>query len=135
MEIIGDKLERLFYYGPDLTVRERVHPSLQVHEFLGESAFADLKNGPPLLGFQHRRGLLQQRWIHRGLGGGAEPDEGNEGRDHGGLAIGGSTPPGEAGQRFTVTPAAATQLEFRFTRPTIGKSRDGLLLFSARAGG
>jgi hypothetical protein len=47
----------------------------------------------------------------------------------GGLAVGGSMLPGEAGQRFTVSPAAATQLEFRFTRPTIGKSRDGSPLF------
>ena len=130
MEIIGDKLERLFYYGPELTVRERVHPSLKVHEFLGESAFADLKNGPPLSNFSYtgaatyaNDGSIGVSVVMRN-----QTKETKEGT-MGGLAVGGSMLPGEAGQRFTVTPAAATQLEFRFTRPTIGTSRDGSPLF------
>jgi hypothetical protein len=130
MEIIGDKLERLFYYGPELTVRERVHPSLKVHEFLGESAFADLKNGPPLSHFTYTGaatygadGSIGVSVVVRNQT--AATKEGTMG----GLAIGGAMLPGEAGQRFTVQAASATQLEFRFTRPNVGKSRDGSPLF------
>jgi hypothetical protein len=47
----------------------------------------------------------------------------------GGLAVGRALLPSEAGQRFTVAAGSATQLDFRFTRPEIGKSRDGSPLF------
>jgi len=130
MEIIGDKLERLFYYGPELTVRERVHPSRKVHEFLGESAFADLKNGPPLSNFSYtgaasfgNDGTIGVSVVVRNQA--KDTKEGTMG----GLAVGGSMLPGEAGQRFTVSPATATQLDFRFTRPSVGKSRDGSAMF------
>lgn len=130
MEIIGDKLERIFYYGPELPVRERVHPSLKVHQFLGEASFADLKDGPPPSNFSYtgaatygNDGSLGVSVVVRNQS--AEMKNGSMG----GLAVGGAMLPGEAGQRFAVTPASATQLEFRFRRPEVGKSRDGSPFF------
>ncbi|MBL9158522.1 MAG: SGNH/GDSL hydrolase family protein [Verrucomicrobiales bacterium] len=130
MEIIGDKLERTFYFGPELTVRERVHPSLKVHEFLGESAFADLKDGPPLSSFTYTGaanygtdGSIGVSVVLR------NQSEASKEGTMGGLAVGGAMLPGEAGQRYTVPAGTATQLEFRYTRPNVGKSRDGSPLF------
>lgn len=130
MEIVGDRLERIFHYGPELPVRERVHPSPKVHEFLGEAVFEDLKNGPPLSSFTHTAvaahgndGSLGVSVILRN-----QTTEEKKG-SMGGLAVGRALLPSEAGQRFTVAAGSATQLDFRFTRPEIGKSRDGSPLF------
>ncbi len=130
MEIVGDRLERIFHYGPELTVRERVHPSLRVHQFLGEAVFADLKDGPPPPGFTHTAvasygndGSIGVSVIARN-----QTTEEKKG-SMGGLAVGGAMLPSEAGQRFTVAAGTATQLEFRFRRPEVGKSRDGSPLF------
>lgn len=130
MEIIGDRLERIFYYGVELPARERVHPSPKVHQFLGEAVFDDLKNGAPLSSFTEtgvaahgNDGSIGVSVILRNQT--TDPKKGSMG----GLAVGRSVLPTEAGQRFTVPAGTATQLEFRFTRPEIGKSRDGSPLF------
>lgn len=130
MEIVGDRLERLFHFGPGLPARERVHPSPKVHQFLGEAAFEELKNGPPLSSFSWTAvsshgndGSIGVSVILRN-----QTTEEKKG-SMGGLATGGAILPSEAGQRFTVAAGSATQLEFRFTRPEVGKSRDGSPLF------
>jgi hypothetical protein len=130
MEIVGDRLERIFQFGPGLAGRERVHPNAKVHEFLGQIAFEDLKNGPPQPIFTHTAvasygndGSVGVSVIVRN-----QSPEIRSG-SMGGLAVGGGILPSEAGQRFTVAGASATQLEFRFRRPEVGKARDGSALF------
>jgi len=130
MEIVGDRMSRIFNFGPDLTVRERVHPALEVHRLLGEAAFEDLKNGPPPSDFTYTgvasyesNGSVSVSLILR-----------NQTQDEkkgsiGPLAAGVSLLPTEAGQRFTITPGGATQLNFRYQRPGIGKGRDGTPLY------
>lgn len=130
MEIVGDRLERIFHYGPELPTRERVHPSPKVQQFLGEAIFEDLKNGAPLSSFTHTavaaygaEGSMGVSVILRN-----QTTEEKKG-SMGGLAVGRGIQPSEAGQRFTVAAGSATQLDFRFTRPEIGKSRDGSPLY------
>lgn len=130
MEIVGDRLEKIFHFGPDLAVRERVHPSLKVHRFLGEAVFEDLKNGAPLSPFTHTAtatfgndGSLGVSVVVRNQS--AEEKQGSMG----GLAAGGAILPTEAGQRFTIPANSATQLEFRYRRPELGKGRDGTPFF------
>lgn len=130
MEIVGDRMSRIFNYGPDLTIRERVHPALKIHQFLGESAFDDLKNGPPLSDFtctavatHEGAGIVSISLVLRNQS--TETRNGSIGA----LAVGGAMLPTEAAQRFTVTPGAATQVNFRYQRPVVGKSRDGSELY------
>lgn len=130
MEIVGDRLERIFHFGPELTERERVHPSLKVHQFLGESVFGELLNGPPQSELTHTAvasygndGSIGVSVILR------NQSSAEKKGSMGGLAVGGAMLPGEAGQRFTLAAGTATQLEFRYRRPEVGKSRDGSPLF------
>ncbi len=130
MEIVGDRLENIFHFGPELEARERVHPSLRVHQFLGDSMFADLQNGPHPSPFTYTAaasygndGSIGVSVVVRNQA--AEEKKGSMGA----LAVGGAMLPGEAGQRFTVVAGSATQLEFRFRRPEVGKRRDGSPLF------
>lgn len=130
MEIMGDRLERIFQFGPELAARERVHPNAKVHEFLGQIAYEDLKSGPPLSIFTHTAvasygsdGSIGVSVIVR------NQSEETRSASMGGLAVGGGILPSEAGQRFTVSGASATQLEFRFRRPEVGRARDGSPLF------
>lgn len=130
MEIVADRMERIFDFGPELKVRERVHPSPKVHRFLGEAAFEDLKNGSPPVEMTHTAaasfgadGSIGVSVVVRN-----QSDSEKKGT-MGGLAVGGAFLPSEAGQRFTVPPGTATQLEFRYNRPEVGISRDGSPLF------
>jgi hypothetical protein len=126
MEIVGDKLERIFHYGPELTVRERVHPSLKTHEFLGLSAFDDLFNGIA------EPGLTYTAMANHEAAGAVSiaiviRNQTNETKNGsiGALAVGGALLPTEAAQRFTVPPAGAAQVSFRYQRPSMGRNRDG----------
>lgn len=130
MEIVGDRMERIFQFGPDLQTRERVHPSAKVQRFLGLAAFEDLKNGPPVSHFSEtavatyeNNGAINVSVVLRNQT--TEEQKGSMG----GLAVGGGMLPSEAGQRFTVTAGSATQLEFRFDRPVVGTGRDESPLF------
>jgi len=130
MEILGDRLTRLFNFGPDLTTRERVHPALPIHQFLGEAAFDDLKNGPPLSQFtitavasHEPAGMVGISLVLRN-----QTTETRVG-SIGALAVGGAMLPTEAAQRFTITPGSATQVNFRYQRPVVGKCRDGSDLY------
>ncbi len=125
MEIVGDKMGRIFHYGPELTVPERVHPSLKTHEFLGLSVFDDLFNGPPesdltytAMANHEASGAVSIAIVIR--------NQTNETKNGsiGALAVGGALLPTEAAQRFTIPPAGATQVAFRYQRPGIGKNRD-----------
>lgn len=130
MEIVGDRMSRIFHYGPQLTTRERVHPALEVHQLLGEAAFDDLKNGPPVSDFSYtgvasyeNNGSVSVSLVVR-----------NQTQDTklgsiGPLAVGVAMLPTVAGQRFTLAPGGATQLNFRYQRPEVGKARDGSPLF------
>ncbi len=130
MEIVGDKLSRIFNFGPDLTTRERVHPSLSTQQFLGERAFEDLKNGPPVSDFSYT-GVATH-----GAGGTVgisivlrnQTEEIKNG-SIGALAPGGAMLPTESAQRFTLPPGAVTQVAFRYQRPVIAKNRDGSDLY------
>lgn len=130
MEIVGDRLSRVFNFGPDLTVRERVHPAQKVHQLLGEAAFDDLKNGPPLSHFtttavatHEAGGIVRISVVLRNQS--SETRNGSIGA----LAVGGAMLPTEAAQRFIVTGGSATQVNFRYQRPVVGKSRDGSDLY------
>lgn len=130
MEIVGDKLSRIFNFGPDLTTRERVHPSLKTHQYLGERAFDDLKNGPPVSDFSYTAvathgagGMVNVSLVLR------NQTEDTKMGSIGALALGGAMLPTEAAQRFTMAPGAATQVSFQYQRPVIGKSRDGSDLY------
>jgi len=130
MEIVGDRLSRIFNYGPALTLRERVHPTQKIHQFLGEAAFADLLNGPPISHFSctavathETAGIVSISLVIRNQS--TEIRNGSVGA----LAVGAAMLPTEAAQRFTVTPGSATQVNFRYQRPVVGKSRDGSDLY------
>ncbi len=130
MEIVGDRMERIFQFGPELTTRERVHPSAKVQKFLGQAAFDDLLNGPPPSSFSETAvatygadGSIGVSVVLRN-----QTTEEKKGT-MGGLAIGGAILPDEVGKRFTIAPGTATQLEFRFDRPVVGKCRDGSPLY------
>lgn len=130
MEIVGDRLSRIFHFGPDLTTRERVHPARKIHQFLGESVFDDLLNGPPPTDFtctavaQHETaGGVSISLVLRN-----QSDETREG-SIGALAVGAAMLPTEAAQRFTIAAGSATQINFRYQRPVLGKSRDGSDLY------
>lgn len=130
MEIVGDRLSRIFHFGPDLTTRERVHPARQIHQFLGESVFGDLLNGPPPSDFtctavanHETGGIVSISLVIR--------NQSNETRQGsiGALAVGAAMLPTEAAQRFTIPAGSATQVTFRYQRPVLGKSRDGSDLY------
>lgn len=130
MEIVGDRLSRIFNFGPQLTTRERVHPSLKTHQFLGESAFNDLMNGPPASDFSYTAvanyessGMVVVSMVLRN-----QTEETKNG-SIGALAVGASMLPTESAQRFTISPRGATQVSFRYQRHVVGKGRDGADLF------
>ncbi len=130
MEIVGDRLSRVFNFGPDLTTRERVNPALKIHQFLGEAAFDDLKNGPPLSQFtttavatHEAAGMVSISLVLR------NQSTATHNGSIGALAVGGAMLPTEAAQRFTVAPGSATQVNFRYQRPVVGKNRDGSDLY------
>ncbi len=130
MEIVGDRMSRIFNFGPQLNARERVHPSLKTHQFLGESAFNELMNGPPPSNFSftavanfESAGMVGISMVLRN-----QTDETKNG-SIGALAVGASMLPTESAQRFTISPRGATQVSFRYQRHVVGKGRDGADLF------
>ncbi len=132
MEIVASRMERIFDFGPELRVRERVHPSAKIHRFLGEAAFEDLKNGPRQLELSHTAAAAFGADGSVGVSVVVRNQSADEKKGTmGGLAVGGAGAfmPGEAGQRFTIPPGSATQLEFRYTRPEVGIARDGSPLY------
>lgn len=132
MEIVASRMERIFDFGPELRVRERVHPSPRVHQFLGEAAFEDLKDGPRVSELTHTAAASFGADGAVGVSVVVRNQSNTEKKGTmGGLAVGGAGAfmPGEAGQRFTIPAGTATQLEFRFTRPEVGISRDGSPLY------
>lgn len=130
MEIVGDRLSRIFNFGPELRTRERIHPGPRANEFLGDAIFRDLKNGPKqsdytftaLAGFDNSESLNVTLVLQN------QSDEKKEG-SIGALAVGESLVPIDAAQRYVVGPGEAVQLQFRYQREVVGKSRDGSDLF------
>lgn len=126
MQVVEDKLARMFHFGPELKDRERVHLSPRAHDYLGEVAFDDLKNGPGnprftyagIAGFQGD-GTVQVTMAIRN-----QTKEVREGTV-GALSIGEGLVPVDPSKRFTVAPNAVTQLAFSYRRPIVGKARDG----------
>ncbi|HRQ91020.1 MAG TPA: SGNH/GDSL hydrolase family protein, partial [Bacteroidia bacterium] len=130
MEIVADRLENIFNYGPELSGRERVHPNLATHRLLGEIAFDDLKNGTKetdltdtAVASYGSDGSIAVSVVLR------NQTTGEKVGSMGGLSVGGAMLPGEAGQGFTIPAGTATQLEFRYKRPEVGKRRDGSAMF------
>lgn len=126
MEIVGDRLARIFYHGPELRKKEQVHTSDRVNAYLGEAMFDELKDGPALSPFSFAGvssfaadGLIDVTVAVRN-----QTEEVQEG-SIGALAVGNSLIPVGDPQRFTVPPQATTQLSFRYRRPIVGKARDG----------
>lgn len=126
MEIVSDRLSRIFYFGPELKVPERIHTSFEANDFLGESLFEDLKNGPPASRFHfagvaqfEKDGLVTTTIAIRNLT--KERQVGTIGA----LAVGMALQPLSSSQRFSVPAEQTTQVSFSYKRPIIGKARDG----------
>lgn len=131
MEIVGDRMARSFYFGPNFEGKELVHPTFEVQRFLGEEAFDELKDGPPTplvtvagVATYENAGLVKAVMSMRN-----QTDETQQG-SIGALAVGGSFLPVDGFQRFSIPAKATTQLVFKYARPVVGKTRDGAdLLF------
>lgn len=126
MEIVGDRLEKIFYFGPELKRPERVHPSPKAHLSLGDAIFEDLLNGPRKTDFSitgaaayDDEGKVNVSMVLRNQS--AETVVGTTGA----LAVGDCLVPDDKAQRYTVAPNGTTQLNFGYQRPVVGKTRDG----------
>jgi hypothetical protein len=126
MEILTDRLSRIFNHGPEWKKEERVHTSDRVNAYLGEAMFDELKDGPRTSPFSFAGvaefaadGLIDVTVAVRN-----QTDEVQEGTI-GSLAVGNALIPADEPQRFSVPAQATTQLSFRFRRPIVGKARDG----------
>ncbi|MDF1824372.1 MAG: SGNH/GDSL hydrolase family protein [Verrucomicrobiales bacterium] len=126
VEIVEDRLARIFHYGPDLQVREKVHPAMKVNDYLGASMMDDLKDGPTLSDFTFAgianfsdEGTVKLTMAIQNQTG--ETKKGSIGA----LASGDSLIPLDTAKRFSVPANAITQVDFTYRRPIIGKMEDG----------
>ncbi len=126
MEIVGDRMERIFHFGPELDEVEKVHTSARANEYLTQSIFAELKDGPRVSKFSYagvaaftKDGEVRVTLVVRNLT--SDPQGGTVGA----LAVGQGLEPDVAAQRFTVVGEGTSQLNFVYRRPTTGKARDG----------
>jgi len=126
MEIVSDRLSRLFNHGPDLRRKELVHPSDRAAAYLGDAMFDELKDGPQLTPFTFagvasyaEDGLIDVTVAVRN-----QNDEDQQG-SIGAMAVGRSLIPAGDPQRFALPAHQTTQLSFRYRRPIVGKARDG----------
>lgn len=135
MEIVSDRLSRLFHHGPELKRKEQVHPSDRANAYLGEAMFDELKDGKRLTPFTFaavasyaKDGLIDVTVAVRN-----QTDEDQQG-SIGAMAVGRSLIPAGDPQRFTLPARKTTQLSFRYKRPIVGKARDGSdILFPVEA--
>lgn len=125
-DIVQDRLARIFHYGPDLEVRERVHPAAKVNDFLGASMYNELRDGPALSDFSYAgvarfndngtitlAMAIQNQTTEMKTGSVAA------------LAVGSGIIPVDSAKRYSVPANAITQVEFTYRRSLIGKMRDG----------
>ncbi|MEM9018204.1 MAG: SGNH/GDSL hydrolase family protein, partial [Verrucomicrobiota bacterium] len=125
-EVLSDRLQRMFNYGPELREVERVHPALRANDYLGEAMFEDLKNGPRSSKFTYAavadfdsQGLVKTVVAIRN-----QTDENQRGTMTA-LSVSSALNPVDPTQRFEVPAGATTQLVFAYERPIVGKARDG----------
>lgn len=125
-DIVQDRLSRIFNYGPELDVREKVHPALKVNDFLGASMYDELLDGPRLSDFTYA-GVA--RFNDNGTVTLAMAIQNQTSEAKGGtvsaLAAGNGLIPEKTAERFSVPANAMTQVEFTYRRPIIGKMKDG----------
>lgn len=126
MEIVEDRLARIFHYGPDLLVREKVHPSAKVNDYLGASMIDDLKDGPKLSDFTYAgvASFSEDGTVNLAIAIQNQTKEVKKGTI-GALAVGEGLIPLDSAKRFSVPANAITQVEFSYRRPIIGKMEDG----------
>tara|TARA_B100000927_G_scaffold61792_1_gene48409 strand:+ start:29793 stop:32009 length:2217 start_codon:yes stop_codon:yes gene_type:complete len=126
MEIVEDRLRAIFQFGPELKEKERIHTGERANDYLAQSLFQELKDGPRPTKFSctgtasfNRNGGVDVRLLIRNL-----TDDAQEGCI-GALNVGDGLLPLQATQRFKIPAASTTQLAFTYTRPFAGKARDG----------
>jgi len=126
MEIVGDRMKEIYRFGPELKEPERIHTGRRANEYLANSLFQELKNGPRPTKFSYsgtasfnKDGGIDVRLVVRNL-----TEEDQEGCI-GALDVGAGLLPLQATQRFRVPAGATTQLGFTYSRPFAGKARDG----------
>ncbi len=125
-DIVEDRLARIFYYGPELKVQEKVHPALKVNDFLGNSMYAELVRGTPLSDFSYAgvARFNENGTVTLAMAIQNQTDEAKKG-SVGALAVGSGLVPTDPAQRFSVPANAITQVEFNYKRPVIGQMADG----------
>lgn len=125
-EIVEDRLARIFHYGPDLQVREKVHPAMQVNDYLGASMMDDLKDGPRLSDFTYAgvANFSADGTVKLAMAIQNQTGEAKKGTISA-LAAGEGLIPLDSAKRFSVPANAITQIEFTYKRPIIGKMKDG----------
>lgn len=125
-DIIQDRLSRIFNYGPELEVQEKVHPALRVNDYLGASLYDEFLEGTRRSDFTYA-GVA--RFNDNGTVTLAMAIQNQTADAKGGtvsaLAAGSGLVPTEVARRFSVPANAITQVEFTYRRPIIGKMRDG----------
>lgn len=126
MEVVGERMGRVFHFGPELEETERVHPAVRANRFLGDSLFNELKNGEKSSPFSYAgvarfdpSGTVNLVIAIRNQTG--KPQVGTIGA----LAVGHGLLPIQHAKRFSVGPRGTAQLVFRYRRPVVGKARDG----------
>ncbi len=126
MEIVGDRMSRIFDYGHQLEEPEVFHTSTRANEYLAQSLFDELKNGPRHSKFSYagvaafdREGEVNVTVAVRNL------TKDDQQGCIGALSVGDGLIPVQATQRYTVAAEGVTQLGFTYRRPSTGKARDG----------
>lgn len=130
MEIVGDSMMKIFQYGPELEKPEKIHPCLRAEKYLGQMAFDDLLNGPrasdfTISGVASFEGGGEVRVMVSLRNQTGERKDGTIGA----LAVGEGLIPEVPAQRFVIPPGQQAQVEFRYRRTPVGKSRSGDVLY------
>ncbi len=130
MEIVGDTLEKVFNYGVELEVKEKIHPCLRAHQNLGSSAFQEFLDGPPESDFSvegvasfEGEGKIGVIMLLRN-----QSNEEKQGTV-GALAIGQGLVPVVPVKRFKIPPGQKAQVEFIYRRTPVGNNRTGGTLY------
>lgn len=129
MEIVGDRLSRIFNFGPQLRVQEKVHPAAKAQKLMGQLVFDQVLSGPPLSHFTYAGaasygdgGLVRLIISLRNQT--ADEKQGTLGA----LSLPGMIPV-EASKRFTIPAGTNVQLDYTFKRPEVGTNADGTPIY------
>lgn len=126
MEIIGDRMGKIFDFGPKLRRPENIHPGKRAHDYLGQAIFDEFNYGPRFSDFTFGGAAVfgKEGEVRVAVSVRNQTKENKKGT-LGALAVGDCLVPRDPAQRFEVAPGESVRMEFAYHREAVGETRDG----------